>query len=134
MRASPLALLLLAAPLLPSCGDDSPGRADAGPGGDAATTPTCNTDLMLNVVSDREIREGDYCDDIQSCAASSSVVDTIRSIAPGFDCRAGSGSCEPTETLCVWNTPDDVDRDEYQQLCAISAIEDAPITRCFVYL
>lgn len=89
---------------------------------------------MRNVVDDRELREGDYCDDIQLCAASSSVVEAIGSIAPEFECESGPGNCEPDETACVWTTPDSIERGEYQQLCAISVLEDAPTTRCFVYL
>lgn len=133
-RHSLLASPLLAALLLLGCGDASPDRDDAGSSIDAGTPASCNTDLMRHVIDDREIREGDYCDDIQLCAASSLVAEAIMSIAPGFDCEPGPGNCEPNEIPCVWNTPDNVDADEYEQLCAISVLEDAPITRCFIYL
>ena len=44
---------------------DASETADAGPTPDADPNLVCDTDLMDNVIADREIREGDYCDDIQ---------------------------------------------------------------------
>lgn len=111
-------------------GPPSDAAADDADLGDA----TCRADRMENVIEDREILEGDFCDVIDLCARDAAQAAAITGVIGDFVCGV-EGSCpNPGEVPCQWHTPDVLDAAEYQRLCAISSFDDAPLMRCWVFL
>lgn len=134
-EARRLWLCLLACSCSADPGPGEPGgdRPDATAIGDAAGEVSCDPARMENVIAEREILEGDFCDVIELCAGDADQAAAIAAIEPGFSCLEPRG-CEPGEIACQWNTPDVLDAGEYARLCAISSLEDAPLLRCWVFL
>lgn len=129
------ATILLAGLLGGACGNDPvPGSPDASPSGSADAGGSCEPDRLQNVIENRPISEGDYCDDIQLCARDAAAAATVMSLEPGFDCGAEQAGCAAGEIHCSWYTPDTIDADEYAALCAISTADVAPTLSCWVYL
>ncbi len=152
-------IILAAVTCLQACGDSSADGFDAG-GADGTTTDAkgadaepladalsavdadpsaCLPNNLWNVVADRAIVVGDYCDDIQLCAVNTAAAATIMAIEPGFTCgdppAPGPAGCATGERYCVWFDPDVVDADDYASLCEITVLENAPEQlRCLLYL
>lgn len=120
--------------------DAAPGDAevlaDAAPAADAGPY-ACEPDRLWNVIANRPIVVGDFCDDIQLCAQNADVAAAIMAIEPGFVCPdpPGQAGCAAGERACQWFDPDVLDADDYAGLCAISALDSAPDQlNCLVYL
>jgi hypothetical protein len=126
---------LILAGLAAACGASGSGETggpiDAGAAIDAPPA-VCHTERMINVIADREILEGDFCDDISLCAADRATADAVTAIIDGFACDPHP-VC-PDALRCQWSDPDVLDADEYRGLCAISSLESEPQLRCMIYL
>jgi hypothetical protein len=118
-----------------AAGADAAASSDATPGIDADPS-ACEPDTLWNVIEDRPLAAGDYCDDLQLCAADADAAAAIMAIEPGFDCDSPNrGGCAAGEVYCAWYDPDILDAGDYAGLCAITALPDAPERiSCWVYL
>ncbi len=129
------ATILLAGLLCAGCADDpAPGSPDAGAPAAADAGASCEPDRLENVIENRPIQEGDYCDDIQLCARDAAAAGAVMALEPGFECGAEQAGCAAGEVHCSWNTPDTIDAADYAALCDISTADVAPTLRCWVYL
>ncbi len=129
------ATILLAGLLCGACTHDpAPGTPDAGAPGAADASASCEPDRLENVIANRPIREGDYCDDIQLCARDADAAATVMTLEPGFQCGTDQAGCAAGEIHCSWYNPDTIDAGEYAALCDISTADVAPTLRCWVYL
>jgi hypothetical protein len=103
---------------------------------DADPNLACDPSRTHNWVAQRPIEPGDFCDDIQLCAASAAVAAAVIAAVPGFECvpAGGEGGCEAGQRFCRWNDPDEIDAAEWASLCEITVLDVPPMLECFVYL
>lgn len=112
--------------------------SDAEPIADAvyADGGSCDPDRTWNWVANRPIQPGDFCDDVQLCAADAEAAALITAAMPELECGepAGQGGCTAGQLFCQWSSPDIIDDDEWAGLCAITVMDEPPTIRCLVYL
>lgn len=99
-----------------------------------ADLSSCVASSIWYALEDRVLRAGDYCDDIQLCAANATVAASVMATVPGFSCSNSPLACGD-EYSCVWYSSDVIDADAYADLCEITVVENAPtLLTCTVYL